>query len=103
LTVASTPYVSDSFGAMHSSGTEAFDTQGGQDEQVLRAKLLWKASDTVTPMVSADWTRTDHFCGCGRIKGGWSVCVLPFRQRSNRMLRPASELRNSMEHERQRE
>jgi iron complex outermembrane receptor protein len=55
-----TPYVSDPVGAMHSSGTEAFDTQGGQNQQVVRAKLVWKASDSVKATLTADWTHTDQ-------------------------------------------
>ena len=55
-----TGYVSDPVGALHSSGTEAFDTQGGQNEQVLRAKLQWKPSDALTGTFSADWTHTNQ-------------------------------------------
>ena len=55
-----TPYVSDPVGALHSSGTEAFDTQGGTDQQVVRAKLLWKASDSVTATFTGDWTHTNQ-------------------------------------------
>ncbi len=55
-----TGYVSDPVGAMHSSGTETFDTQGGTNQQILRAKLLWKASDSVTATLSADWTHTNQ-------------------------------------------
>jgi iron complex outermembrane receptor protein len=55
-----TGYVSDPVGAMHSSGTETFDTQGGQNEQVMRAKLQWKPSDAVTGMFSVDWTHTNQ-------------------------------------------
>jgi iron complex outermembrane recepter protein len=55
-----TPYVSDPVGALHSSGTETFDTQGGQNEQVARAKLLWKATDQITATLSVDWTHTNE-------------------------------------------
>src|SRR6202050_2991102 len=55
-----TPYVSDPVGAMHSSGTESFDTQGGENQQVARAKLLWKASDSLTATLSLDWTHTNQ-------------------------------------------
>ncbi len=55
-----TPYVSDPVGAMHSSGTEAFDTQGGENQQVARAKFLWKASDSLTATLSLDWTHTNQ-------------------------------------------
>ena len=53
-------YVSDPVGALHSSGTETFDTQGGQNEQVLRAKVQWKPNDFITGMFSADWTHTNQ-------------------------------------------
>ena len=55
-----TPYVSDPVGALSNSGTEAFDTQGGINQQTVRAKLLWKASSSVTATLSADWTHTDQ-------------------------------------------
>jgi len=45
---------------MHSSGTEAFDTQGGENQQVARAKFLWKASDALTATLSLDWTHTNQ-------------------------------------------
>jgi iron complex outermembrane receptor protein len=55
-----TPYVSDPLGALHSSGTEAFDTQGGTNQQVVRGKVLWKASDSVTATFTGDWTHTNQ-------------------------------------------
>src|SRR5450631_3649807 len=57
---SATPYVSDPVGALHSSGTEAFDTQGGENQQVARAKFLWKASDSLTATLSLDWTHTNQ-------------------------------------------
>ena len=33
-------YVSDPVGAMHASGTQTFDTQGGTNQQILRGKLV---------------------------------------------------------------
>jgi iron complex outermembrane recepter protein len=57
---SSTPYVSDSDSTFHNSGTEAFDTQGGQNQQTVRAKILWKASDTFTATATADWTHTNE-------------------------------------------
>jgi iron complex outermembrane recepter protein len=54
------PYVSDPVGALHSSGTEAFDTQGGQNEQVMRGKLQWKPTDALTATFTADWTHTNQ-------------------------------------------
>src|SRR6267154_175561 len=55
-----TPYVSDPVGALHSSGTETFDTQGGSNQQVLRGKLQWKPTDSITAMLAADWTHTNQ-------------------------------------------
>lgn len=55
-----TAYVSDPVGALHSSGTEAFDTQGGENQQVSRVKLQWKASEALTATLAADWTHTDQ-------------------------------------------
>jgi iron complex outermembrane receptor protein len=57
---STTPYVSDPVGALHSSGTQTFDTQGGTNQQVLRAKLVWKASDSVTATFTGDWTHTNQ-------------------------------------------
>jgi iron complex outermembrane receptor protein len=55
-----TPYVSDPVGALHSSGTEAFDTQGGTNQQTVRAKVVWKASDSVSATFAGDWTHTNQ-------------------------------------------
>jgi iron complex outermembrane receptor protein len=56
-----TPFVSDPVGAMHNSGsTEAFDTQGGTNQQVIRAKLLWRVADGLTATVTGDWTHTNQ-------------------------------------------
>jgi iron complex outermembrane receptor protein len=55
-----TPYVTDPPGVLHDAGTEAFDTQGGTDQQVIRAKLLWRASDAVTATFTGDWTHTNQ-------------------------------------------
>lgn len=53
-------YVSDPVGAFHSSGTEAFDTQGGQNAQTLRYKVLWKGIRNLTATASFDWTHTNE-------------------------------------------
>jgi iron complex outermembrane recepter protein len=55
-----TPYVSDPVGALHSSGTETFDTQGGTNQQTVRAKVLWRTSDSVTTTFAGDWTHTNQ-------------------------------------------
>jgi iron complex outermembrane receptor protein len=57
---SATPYVTDAPGILHAAGNETFDTQGGTNEQVIRAKVLWKASDSVTATFTADWTHTDQ-------------------------------------------
>ena len=57
---STTGYVSDPLGALHSSGTEAFDTQGGENQQIVRGKLQWKPIDALTAMLSVDWTHTNQ-------------------------------------------
>jgi iron complex outermembrane receptor protein len=55
-----TPYVSDPVGALHSSGTETFDTQGGTNQQTVRAKVVWKPADSLTATIAGDWTHTNQ-------------------------------------------
>jgi iron complex outermembrane receptor protein len=56
-----TPYVTDPVGALHNAGSnEAFDTQGGIDQQVIRGKLLWRIADGLTATVTGDWTHTNQ-------------------------------------------
>jgi iron complex outermembrane receptor protein len=57
---SSTAYVTDPPGVLHAAANETFDTQGGTDEQVVRVKVLWRASDSVTATVTGDWTHTDQ-------------------------------------------
>jgi iron complex outermembrane receptor protein len=57
---STTGYVADPLGALHSSGTEAFDTQGGENQQIVRGKLQWKPIDALTAMLSVDWTHTNQ-------------------------------------------
>jgi iron complex outermembrane receptor protein len=57
---SATPYVTDPSGVLHAAGNETFDTQGGANEQVVRGKVLWKASDSVTATFTADWTHTNQ-------------------------------------------
>ena len=57
---STTPYVTDPPGVLHAADNETFDTQGGSNEQVVRAKLLWKASDSVTATFTGDWTHTNQ-------------------------------------------
>ncbi len=55
-----TPFVSDPITAFHNADTEAFDTQGGQNQQTVRAKLLWKVTDDLTATATADWMHTNE-------------------------------------------
>ena len=57
---SSTPYVSDPVGDLKNAGTEAFDTRGGTDQQMIRGKVLWKPSDSVTATFTGDWTHTNQ-------------------------------------------
>jgi iron complex outermembrane receptor protein len=58
---STTPYVTDPVGALHNAGSnEAFDTQGGTDQQVIRGKLLWRVADGLTATVTGDWTHTNQ-------------------------------------------
>jgi len=57
---SATPYVSDPVGDLKNAGTETFDTRGGNNEQVIRGKVLWKASDSVTATFTGDWTHTNQ-------------------------------------------
>jgi iron complex outermembrane receptor protein len=57
---SATTYVTDPPGVLHAAANETFDTQGGSDEQVVRVKVLWRASDSVTATVTGDWTHTDQ-------------------------------------------
>jgi len=54
------PYVTDPIGALKMAGTQTFDTRGGTNEQVIRAKLLWLASDAIKGTFIGDWTHTDQ-------------------------------------------
>jgi len=55
-----TPYVSDPVGELKNAGTETFDTRGGSNEQVIRGKVLWQASDSVKATFTGDWTHTNQ-------------------------------------------
>ena len=57
---STTPYISDSPAVFPNSGAETFSTQGGEGEDVLRAKVLWKAADAVNVTFTADWTHVDE-------------------------------------------
>jgi len=54
------PYVTDPPSAFGNNGTETFSTEGGQGEDVLRGKVLWKAADKVNVTFTGDWTHVDE-------------------------------------------
>jgi iron complex outermembrane receptor protein len=54
------PYVTDGPGAFHAADTATADTQGGQNQQTVRAKFLYKALDNLSMTLTADWTHTDE-------------------------------------------
>jgi iron complex outermembrane recepter protein len=53
-------YVTDPVDAFKDSGTQAFSTQGGTDEQVVRGKLLWRVADSLTLTLVGDWTHANQ-------------------------------------------
>jgi iron complex outermembrane receptor protein len=63
------PYVSDPIDAFKNSGTEAFSTQGGTNQQVIRVKLLWKASEAVTATFTGDWTHANQPLAASTVLG----------------------------------
>jgi hypothetical protein len=56
---SATPYISDPTNAFHASDTGTYSSSGGQGQQVLRGKLLWKASDAVSVTTTLDWTHVN--------------------------------------------
>jgi iron complex outermembrane receptor protein len=57
---SSVAYVTDPPNQFANAGTDTFSTQGGQDEDVMRAKVLWKAADDVKVTWTGDWTHVDE-------------------------------------------
>ena len=57
---AQTGYVSDPINAFPQSGYDTYSTEGGQGQQALRAKILWKAAPNFTATLTADWTHVDE-------------------------------------------
>jgi len=51
-----TGYVSDAPGSFATAGTNTYNTQGGQGQDNLRFKVLWKAAPNFTVTTTADWT-----------------------------------------------
>lgn len=56
---ATAPFVTDNNGFLN-AGYATSEREGGQDEQTLRAKLLWTPSDTLELTVAADYTHIDQ-------------------------------------------
>jgi iron complex outermembrane receptor protein len=55
-----TPFVVDQQTDFPKAGYSTSDTKGGQNQQVIRAKALWKASDSVNVTFAADWSHQDQ-------------------------------------------
>jgi iron complex outermembrane receptor protein len=53
-------YLSDGANSFVNNGTETFSTQGGQGQDNLRYKLLWKASADFQAIATVDWTHVDE-------------------------------------------
>jgi iron complex outermembrane recepter protein len=66
---STTPYVSDPVDAFINPGSEAFDTQGGTGQQVIRTKVLWKISDSLKATVTGDWTHANQPLAASTILG----------------------------------
>ncbi|MBX5461847.1 MAG: TonB-dependent receptor [Steroidobacteraceae bacterium] len=52
---ASTPFVTDAVGAYPKSGYDSSDANGGLNQQVVRGKMLWNASEKLSVTFAADW------------------------------------------------
>jgi iron complex outermembrane receptor protein len=50
------PYVSDPPNAFLNAGTDTYGTEGGQGQDIMRGKVLWKAAPDFTITAEADWT-----------------------------------------------
>ncbi len=55
-----TGYVSDPIGSFTTPGRDTYSTQGGQGQDSIRAKVLWKAAPNFTITTTADWTHVDE-------------------------------------------
>ncbi len=55
-----TGYVTDPVGTFPSAGTDTYGSLGGQGQDSLRAKVLWKAAPNFTVTTTADWTHVDE-------------------------------------------
>jgi iron complex outermembrane receptor protein len=57
---SSVPYVETPIAEFPNGGTETYSSEGGQGENVLRSKVLWKASDKLNVTWTGDWTHVDE-------------------------------------------
>jgi iron complex outermembrane receptor protein len=57
---SSVAYVTTPIGEFPNGGTDTFSTQGGQGEDVVRSKVLWKAADNLNVTWTGDWTHVDE-------------------------------------------
>ncbi len=57
---ASVPFVTDPVNAYPKAGYDTSDSNGGQNQQVIRGKLLWNASDSFSVTVAGDWQHQDQ-------------------------------------------
>ena len=72
-----TPYISDPVDAFKNPGTEAFSTQGGTNQQVIRGKVLWRASDSVTATFTGDWTHANQPLAASTVLGTVTTSASP--------------------------
>jgi len=78
-------YVTDAPGSFGGAGNDTYDTQGGQGQDTLRAKVLWKAAPNLKITTTADWTHVDEsstaenllqaYTGAGSLAGIYNGCV----------------------------
>jgi iron complex outermembrane receptor protein len=57
---SSVPYVETPVSEFPNGGLDTFSTEGGQGEDVLRSKILWKAADGFTVTWTGDWTHVNE-------------------------------------------
>ncbi|HEU4625829.1 MAG TPA: TonB-dependent receptor [Steroidobacteraceae bacterium] len=57
---SSVPFVTDPVRAYPKAGYDTSDTNGGIDQQVLRGKMVWNASDTFSLTFAGDWQHQDQ-------------------------------------------
>ncbi len=80
-----TPYASDAPNAFQSAGTQTYSSLGGQGEDIVRAKVLWKPMADFSITASADWTHVDEsstpeslllaYTGPGSLGGLYNGCL----------------------------